>query len=378
MQKQYGRGTRSWSWQWPCQWRLALLLLATVALFGLELHLAAVSDYTLTKVYFLPYIMGIAWLTTGPLAVLGAVLWVLAALSKSLGADVVGSNATWQLGVETAAIVLCLWVFLLKVEAQEAITVERDQLRQNLRSSLLSATLIHEIKQPLTALLLQCRLLKSQQEQEPDHVQTTCSKLRRQFAAVLNSAEQLQESVDAVTAVLRGGSRSPSQPIDLGRLIGRCLAAQAERLAALELSVQQQGFEQPLLIWVEERPLQILVDNLLRNAFDALESCEAGQRRLTLALRRRPPNLQLTVSDSGPGLPDGTLDGLELRSSKPSGLGLGLFTAATIASQHGGNLQAGRSSQLGGAALCLTLPLNRDPGKVDNGAEPPDAPVQSR
>lgn len=463
-------------------WRLALLLLATAGLYGLDLHLAASSEHRLSGLHFLPFIAGMAWLPLAPLTVLAAVAWMLALYSTQLGPAVVGSSPGLDLIVETAAIALCLWASCMRcrldrtralletmqqhapvgialldqqgrirqlnpamvqllgreqeallgqpweafsshraeagerrcqqlrtpngwrhvevvcrtwpgpssptarglliqaldcqerVEAQETLQAERNQLRQNLRTSLLIATLVHEIKQPLAALLLQSRHLLSLQEQEP----AANTAMGTQLHALLSSAEQLQDTVDAVAALLRSGDQALTDPVDLGALIDSCLAAQGQRLAALEVGVLRSGFEEPLLIWADATPLQILVANLLRNALEALETSPAGQRRLQLVLKRLPPNVQLTISDSGPGLPDTALNGLRLRSSKPSGLGLGLFTAETIARQHGGSLQAGRCPQLGGAAVHLTLPLGNGQARANNGAAPPGAPAQSR
>lgn len=262
-----------------------------------------------------------------------------------------------------------------RVEAQETLQAERNQLQQTLSTSLLSSALVHEIKQPLAALLLQCRRLLIQQEQEP----ALSRDLGPQLGEVLSSAEQLQHSVEAVAVLLRhGDQKAPSAPVDLCALINNCLIARTPWIAARQVDVQQVGFEQPVAIWCEPGVVRILVDNLLRNGLEALEACAAGQRQLQLVLKRLPPNVELTISDSGPGLPDTTLDNLRLRSSKPSGLGLGLFTAETIARQHGGKLEAGRCPQLGGASLRLTLPLGRGQGLAGNGAAPRDAPAPNR
>lgn len=465
-----------------CRRRLLVLLVATVVLHALELRLAAVSDHTVSDLYFLPFIVGIAWLPLASLAALAAVLWILAAYTAGLGADVVGSSAGVHLLVETAAIGLCLWACRLRcrldrtrtvlevmqrhapvgialldqrgliselnpamaellgrepgellgqpweafcshragvdqprcqqlrtangwryvevvcrpwtggpnlsgkglviqaldcqqrIEDQNTLKAEQNRLQQTLRTSLMGSFLVHEIKQPLAALLLQCRSLLSQQEQEPDGT----VQLRSRLDTLLGSAEQLQDTVDAVTALLRSGSHAQNEPIDLCALISTCLAGQQPRLSALAVSVLQTGCEQPLLIWAEPAPLQILLANLLRNALEALELCPAGERQLQLVLRRLPANVQLTVSDSGPGLPTAALEGLQLRSSKPSGLGLGLFTAEMIARQQGGSLKGGRCPQLGGAALCLTLPLGRGQAQANSDAAPPDAPALSR
>ncbi len=260
-----------------------------------------------------------------------------------------------------------------RIESQEALAAEQRQLQQSLKTSLLASSLVHEIKQPLAALLLQCRQLLFKQEAHHD----ADDPLRNELAALLTSAEQLQGTVRAVGLLLRSDGRPPQHPLDLSGLVRSCLEAIAPEVADLQVNLVQTGLEQPLLIWAEQSSLQILVANLLRNALEALERAPIGQRHLAVVLRRLPADAELTVSDSGSGLPSTDLSALQLRSSKTTGMGLGLLTAETIATQQGGSLRADRCPQLGGAALCLNLPLGRVQERADSGAAPPDAPAQS-
>ena len=462
--------------------RLALLLVATVALYALELHLALTSDHKLRDLYFLPFITGMGLLPLRSLALLGGVLWALAAVSSQLWPDVVHGQSELQLLVETVTIALCLWACCLRcrldqtrilleqmqrhapvgialldqqgrisqlnpamlklfgrsqqelvgqpweafsshkaepctsrcqqlrsasgwrhvevacsalparrwspqqqllvqaldcqqrIESQEALEAEQRQLQQSLKTSLLASSLVHEIKQPLTALLLQCRQLLFKQEAHHDGDDP----LGNELVALLTSAEQLQDTVRAVGMLQRSGGRPPQQPLDLSGLVRSCLEAFAPQLSDLQVNLVQTGLEQPLLLWAEQGSLQILIANLLRNALEALERAPTGQRQLRVELRRLPADAELTVSDSGSGLPSTDLSALQLRSSKTTGMGLGLLTAETIATQQGGSLRADRCPQLGGAALWLSLPLGRGREWADSGAVPPDAPAQNR
>jgi signal transduction histidine kinase len=464
-----------------CNLKLAVLLSATVALYALELHLAFTSDHKLSDLYFLPFITGMGLLPLRSLALLGGVLWGLAAVSSQLGADVVHGHSGLKFLVETVAITLCLWACRLRcqldqsrelvermqrhapvgialldqegrishlnpamlkllgrsqeelvgqpweafsshkaepcasrcqqlrsasgwrhvevacsalparpsspqqqllvqaldcqqrIESQEALEAEQRQLQQSLKTSLLASSLVHEIKQPLAALLLQCRQLLFKQEAHHD----ADDPLRNELTALLSSAEQLQGTVRAVGMLLRSDGRPPQHPLDLSGLVRSCLEAIAAEVTDLQVNLVQTGLEQPLLIWAEQSSLQILVANLLRNALEALERAPIGQRHLAVVLRRLPTDAELTVSDSGSGLPSTDLSALQLRSSKTTGMGLGLLTAETIATQQGGSLRADRCPQLGGAALCLNLPLGRVQERADSGAAPPDAPAQN-
>ena len=101
---------------------------------------------------------------------------------------------------------------------------------------------------------------------------------------------------------------------------------------------------------------QVLV-NLLLNSFDALYAKPPGHRRVLLAAAPAPANrIAISVSDSGPGVPE------HLRSSvfepfvttKPDGLGIGLAIAQTIVIAHGGRLMYSDGRE-GGAVFAFSL-----------------------
>jgi C4-dicarboxylate-specific signal transduction histidine kinase len=100
---------------------------------------------------------------------------------------------------------------------------------------------------------------------------------------------------------------------------------------------------------------QVLV-NLLLNAFDALAEMPAGQRRVVIAAGQAPSSrVAISVSDSGPGVPE------DLRSrvfepfmtTKPDGLGVGLAIAQTIVGAHGSKLEYRGGA--GGAVFAFSL-----------------------
>jgi signal transduction histidine kinase len=88
-------------------------------------------------------------------------------------------------------------------------------------------------------------------------------------------------------------------------------------------------------------------------------SDSTGRRVLTVTTARRGRDrVEVTVLDTGPGCPDGDVDALftEFRTTKPSGLGLGLAICRYIIESHGGTL-TGRTREAGGLAFMFSLPF---------------------
>jgi two-component system sensor kinase FixL len=105
--------------------------------------------------------------------------------------------------------------------------------------------------------------------------------------------------------------------------------------------------------------VQQVIMNLVRNALEAMSELPRGKARtLTIAAKRLPDAcVQLTVQDSGPGLPDSVRERLfsAFNSSKEDGLGIGLSICRTIIEAHGGRIWAD-IPEGGGAAFSFTLP----------------------
>ncbi len=107
----------------------------------------------------------------------------------------------------------------------------------------------------------------------------------------------------------------------------------------------------PLLI--DEDLIRSALGNVVRNAVDAMP--DGGV--LGVALFTRGEELVIAITDTGPGISPGVAEHLfePLRSSKPTGIGLGLPTARLFAEAHGGTLVFVDSPR--GARFELRLPL---------------------
>lgn len=117
--------------------------------------------------------------------------------------------------------------------------------------------------------------------------------------------------------------------------------------------------EVPLMFADRVQVQQVLV-NLLRNAIDALRAVPRGERTITLSTRRVADEMvEITVRDTGPGIPESLLKQLYTRfvsTKERAGMGIGLSISRRIIEAHGGTLIAENIPE-GGACFRFTLPV---------------------
>ncbi|HUF81542.1 MAG TPA: ATP-binding protein, partial [Burkholderiales bacterium] len=145
------------------------------------------------------------------------------------------------------------------------------------------------------------------------------------------------------------------QVVPLARLVNEAsaLAFVSAGSQSIDLTVR---IDEGDLVLVDRVQIQQVLLNLIRNAAEAM----AGQRhgRLTVgAIRRDGQLVEVVVSDSGPGLDPAMAERLfePFRSTKATGMGVGLSISRTIVEAHEGRIWAD-ASPFGGASFHFTLP----------------------
>ena len=271
----------------------------------------------------------------------------------------------------------CLvWAVHLRTRLQDAQRSTLRLLRQTenkLVQSLQASALIHELRQPLSQLLLQLKRLQHRMEKQA----LSGPVLEQSLDGMLQSGRQIDGLIDAIHRLF-GPAPKRFTRLDFCAIASFGLQALRPALEAAEVVVQVADLDQPAWIQGDAEHLQLAVGNLLRNALQALRHMPPP-RQLRLQVDRAPEAVVLQVGDGGPGLPALDWRQLLLNSPSPSGMGLGLLIVRTIASNHGGRLILGRSEELGGALLSLSLPL-ASPGPDSAGSDtaPPAAPARRR
>jgi PAS domain S-box-containing protein len=126
-------------------------------------------------------------------------------------------------------------------------------------------------------------------------------------------------------------------------------------------AVTIEGFDQPLLGEVDPDEMLRVIFNVLLNAFDAVN--KEGQVTVR-SERGSEEQVRLVLEDDGPGF-DPTYVTNDLfrpfRSTKPDGLGLGLYQAKHIVESHGGTLTVSNREDGPGARVTIVLPAPAEP-----------------
>ncbi|MGE3692634.1 MAG: ATP-binding protein [Novosphingobium sp.] len=219
-----------------------------------------------------------------------------------------------------------------------------------------AADVAHELKNPLASLRSALESLDKVKD----------AKLRGQLARI--AAHDVQRIDRLVTEIADASridaelSRTTFEPIDMARLIKALTDARRQSgvdgLCEVSLTLKGKG---PWLVAGDILQLQRVIDNLLDNAV----SFSPPGGKIAIDLRHDDGNLEIAISDQGPGIPAEAREKVfeRFHSLRPdtedfgNHSGLGLAIARTIVQAHDGTLDArDRTDGAQGACLIVTLP----------------------
>ena len=209
----------------------------------------------------------------------------------------------------------------------------------------------HEIKNPLTPISLSAEqihrhvdrlgaTLASAQLESP-----SVAVIRRSSEVISSSVETMRSLVDQFSALAQFPTAEP-RPADLNTIVENSLALFAGRLHDIRL-IQHLAPGLPLVLADPEATKRAL-GNLIDNAAEAMQQSLLRELRVATALL--PSGMvELTVSDTGPGLTDEMRERLFLPyfSTKQRGTGLGLAIAAKIVQEQQGTIRAEKNHPAG-------------------------------
>jgi len=245
--------------------------------------------------------------------------------------------AVTELELQMLGAVLALVGFFIGVVVDEQ-RLAVEKLRQTMHLAAageMAAALAHELNQPMTALAAYgnaCEHLLAR----GDTGVALGDAIRRMVAESGRAAEVVRRVRDFFRT---GATRLESTSVEA--LLLAAAARFLERAAAEGVDFHVEAAPDNVL--VDRLQIELVLRNLLANAFDAVASCPQGKRRVRVAIEHTASDrITIVVTDSGAGLSASAAAGLfePFASTKSSGLGMGLVISRALVEAHGGKLWA--------------------------------------
>ena len=197
-----------------------------------------------------------------------------------------------------------------------------------------AATIAHELKQPLTAMITRSYTgLRSLDRAAPD-----LDKAKAGFRQIADDGHRAAAVIDSIRASFRNDARVRA-PLDVNSLIEEAIALLQEDLEAHRISVKVEPGT-GLRVMGDRIQLHEVLLNLITNAIEAMATVE-GPRVLTVSSKAQDDGrVMISIADTGSGI--GAEDAPRvfnpLFTTKSAGMGMGLSICRSIIEAHEGML----------------------------------------
>ena len=217
----------------------------------------------------------------------------------------------------------------------------------------LSASIAHELNQPLGASNLNIQFLRMKLEKG-----VLNPELGKE---ILDSLEEDNKRAATIVKSLRSiftEGESNAREVQLSDLISKVLDIVKPELKSKNIQIQLR-VDDGLVIRVNSAEIEQVILNLVNNASQALANSGTLQRRIAIEAINTGKSVQLSVSDNAAGVPaDFKSELFELLSTtKETGMGLGLWLCKHIVTRYSGSIHY-EDAIGGGAKFVIELPLN--------------------
>ena len=243
--------------------------------------------------------------------------------------------------------------FLILTDISERVRIEemlgrlRTELAHAGRISILgelSASLAHEVNQPLTAIVTNAQAgLRWLGRAEPE-----LGELKSALETIVVAGRRASDVIARMRAM------SQKQELELvalsvSDLVEETLLFLRHELAQHKVSVRLELTKKSAIVLADRMQLQQVLVNLMLNAAQAMSNAHSWRRFLTIRSRSTGGKIRLEVEDTGPGIKPAELARLfdSFYTTKADGMGIGLPICRSIVEAHGGSIDVASRPSLG-------------------------------
>jgi len=219
----------------------------------------------------------------------------------------------------------------------------------------LTASIAHEVNQPLTGVLSSGHAALRWLANEPPDLEAS----RRAIERVITDATRAGDVISGLRALVKK-ALPRTESFDMNEAIRNVIVLTHSEAVKEGIPVETQLAEGLPLIQGDRVQVQQVMLNLIVNAIQSMSGVEDGNRELHIStVSIEPEGVCVAVRDTGHGLRPESLPRLfePFYTTKPDGMGLGLSICRSIIEAHGGRLWATRCEPRG-ALFQFTIPAD--------------------
>jgi signal transduction histidine kinase len=243
--------------------------------------------------------------------------------------------------------------FLAEVEARQRMS-ELAHMNRRATAGVMSASIAHELSQPLAAILLNAETAgQVLQSPTPD-----LGEVRDMLEHIRRDDQRASEVIGRLRTFLK---RDPTErrEIDLNATVDEVFRFLSVQALTHDVGLATEPSSAGIRVKADRVQLQQVILNLVVNGMDAVAHLPADRRRVVGRTSLTEDNLALvSIADSGDGILAEKVTEIfkPFFTTKVQGMGIGLSIARTIVEAHGGRIWA-ENAPSGGAVFHISLPL---------------------
>ncbi len=242
-----------------------------------------------------------------------------------------------------------------QMRAEEALRRAQDKLaRATQAASLaeLSASIAHEVNQPLAAIVATSHACRRWLSATPPNLERAAMTLER----IIRDANSASDVVSRIRALFSQMGQARSRA-DMTEVIGEVCRLMANELAMRNVQLKTELDQSLPPTLIDRVQMQQVLVNLIRNAIDALDTAAGSPRRIRIcSVRDGADTIRVEVRDLGAGVKEPERIFEPFFSTKKDGMGMGLAICRSIIEAHDGRLWA-TDNEPRGTTLAFTLPI---------------------
>ena len=242
-------------------------------------------------------------------------------------------------------------------EMEEALRSTRRKLSAAMQIATvaeLSASIAHEINQPLASVVTNAHAAETWLSHDPPNLERAHATLGR----IIRDGHSAAEVVKRIRALFKEAAPVKG-PLDLNQIVAEVLRVLSDELRDNSVIVEKELEPDLPMIDADHVQIQQTLINLVHNATEAMSGVTDRAKSLLLSSRRQGEELLIQVRDNGSGIKDPTVIFEPFFTTKESGMGMGLSISRSIIEAHGGRIWA-TANEDAGTAISFTLPLTSD------------------